>query len=207
MKKSFLTTVVLLFLSSVVFAQSPRLLNLQSMVYDENGVLTTSETVNVTVQVLDATSNLLYEETHTNVPVVEGAINLSVGDQAGADGLPLDAFDPSLGQRYINVLVNGTASYDLLPLTDVASALWARKALTVADDSIESRHIKDGTIRLEDLEEGLTFTQITGTASESQIPSTIVRDSDLTSHTGSTSAHPASSITTLNNFSNFSAGD
>ncbi|QQR81240.1 MAG: hypothetical protein IPJ69_03635 [Deltaproteobacteria bacterium] len=200
MKKLLLVGVVLLNMIRISYAdeapQIPHLLNLQTLIYDSDGNLSSSETVDLTIRILDETQHVVYFENQRGIPVVNGAVNVSVGSN---QPLTPDILDPSSGQKFLDISVGAEEPFEAMPLVAVPYSLWAEKAMTVPDESIESRHIKNGTIKVEDLEP-LAFSQLTGQASETQIPSTIARGTDLSSHIRSTSAHPASAITVSGHF-------
>ncbi len=182
----------------------PHLMNLQSLIYDADGNLTMNESVDLTVRILDDENNVLYSETHPEIPVVNGAVNVSVGDQ---QALGLDILDPSSGQKVIDIAVDGENPFEVMPLVAVPYALWAQKALTVPDESITSQQIKNESIKLEDLEGGISFADLQGQASENQIPASVSTDTELNAHIDSMRAHSASSIVINSNFSNFVASN
>lgn len=198
MKKLILTGAVLLnMLGTLSHADEiPRLMNLQSLIYDADGNLSTNETVDLTIRILDEDQRVIYTENQPGIPIVNGAVNVSVGSNQPLDP---EVLDPSSGQKFLDIAVGAENPFETMPLVAVPYALWAEKALTVPDESIESRHIKNGTIEIEDLEP-LAFSQLTGQASDIQIPSTIARGSDLASHISSTSAHPASAVVVSGRF-------
>ena len=65
--------------SSLTDLGLPHTINLQSIVYDRNGKVTTSDKVDVAIKILDADSNVVFSEDHSAVQVIEGAINLEIG--------------------------------------------------------------------------------------------------------------------------------
>src|SRR3989338_1549213 len=90
-----------------------------------------------------------------------------------------------------------------MPLSSVPYALWSEKALTVADESITTTQIKNKTITLEDLADEITFSDISGMATEGQIPATIATKEQLNDHISAASAHPASAVIVSGSFTNF----
>lgn len=209
MKKNAIVLAALLMgiLNGTAHAQDtlpiPHQMNLQSLIYDSDGNISKSESVDLTVRVLDTDNNVLFSESHPAVPIIGGAVNLSIGS---IESLPLDALDPATGPKFLDIAVGGENPFELMPLVAVPYALWAEKALTVPDESIESRHIKNGSIKLEDLE-GISFSDLKGQAGQDQIPSEIATDTELNNHINSTTAHQASSIVVSSNFANFVASN
>ncbi len=186
------------------FAEVPHTINLQSMIFDEDGNVSTSESVDLLIKILDGDGNILFSEEHADVPVVKGAVNVSIGEPSG--GIPLEILDPSAGTKVLDVVVDGTNPFELMPLGAVPYAMWAEKALTVADESIGSEQIRDGSIKVEDLDP-LEFADIGGIASEGQLPGSVATDAELSGHTGSGAAHLASAIVVSGSFVTFVADD
>ncbi len=202
-KVTTLCVITLSLIAQSAAAAIPHTLNLQSLVYKENGQISDAVNVDVGIRLLDTNETVLFSETHNDVPLLQGAINLDIGSLT-AGGIPLDAIDPVLGTVYLDILFDNEDPFgDPLPLAATPYALWAERALSVDDSVIESRHIKDGTIQVEDLAPGLAFSNLEGQANDSQIPDAIVRISRLQQHENSTTAHPASSITVQGPFVNY----
>lgn len=203
-----LCAVLLMAIGSVAWAGDavlvPHLMNLQSLIYDSDGNLSKSDTVDLAIRILDEKNNVIFSENQNAVPVVNGAVNISVGSN---EALSLDALDPATGQKFLDISVGGESPFDLMPLVAVPYALWAEKALTVANDSIGSEQIKNGSIKIEDLEDGISFSDLKGQASDGQIPSSIATTTQLNAHINSTTAHQASAIVVSSNFSNFVASN
>lgn len=181
----------------------PHQMNLQSLIYDADGNLTQNESVDLMIRILDGDNNVLFTENHPAVPVIDGAVNLSIGS---TESMSLDVLDPATGPKFLDIAVGGENPFELMPLVSVPYALWAEKAMTVPEESIESQHIKDGTIKLEDLE-GISFSDLEGQAGPDQIPSEITTDAELNEHINSSAAHQASAIVVSSNFANFVASN
>ncbi|MBI4212389.1 MAG: hypothetical protein HY540_07105 [Deltaproteobacteria bacterium] len=191
--KPWYGVVLVICFAGIAHAEVPKTLNLQSVVYDRDGKITTADNVNVHVKIQDEQGQVVFEEDHLDTPVVSGAINLYVGEAQG--GIPLEALDPSVGRKFIDVTIDGSNSFDLLPLNAVPYAVWSQKALEVADKSVGSEQIKDGAIELRHLGSQLQFDQLGGAAQDTQIPNTIARKADLDAHVrASANAHSASAI-------------
>src|SRR3990167_5009023 len=175
----------------------PHTINLQSMVYDSEGKATTNESGDMTIRIVDADNNVLFSEAQNGVTVVKGAINVNIGESSG--GVPLDILDPSTGIKLIDIEIAGQSPFELMPLGALPYAMWAEKSLTVANDSIGSEQIKNGSIKAEDIDP-LDFSAIQGIAGEGQIPTSMATDAELTAHASSTAAHPASAIVVSGSF-------
>lgn len=173
-------------------AEIPKTINLQSVVYDPDGNVTEAEFVSVSVQIVDELGNVYFHEDHYDVPVAEGAMNLIIGESLG--GIPLSALDPVAGRKFVNVLIDGSNPYDILPLSSVPYAFWADTAVEVVDGSIDGDSIKDGSIEFRHLSSAFNINEIGGTVAEDQIPSNIVRQETFDLHLNSTSAHEATDL-------------
>ncbi len=174
-------------------AEMPKTVNLQSVVYDPDGNVTTANSVSVSVRVVDELGNIFFQEDHDDVPVVKGAMNLVIGESSG--GIPADALDPTQGRRFMDVLVNGTNPFDILPLSAVPYALWADKAVSVAKDGVTASSIKDGSIEPRHLAKDFDISKVSGVMTDAQVPATIMRQETFNLHTSSTTAHDAAAIT------------
>jgi len=182
----------------------PHTINLQSMVFDAEGKVTKSESVDMTIRILDSDNNILFSEVQNDIVVVKGAINVNIGESSG--GIPLDILDPSTGIKLIDIEIAGQSPFELMPLGALPYAMWAEKSLTVANDSIGTEQIKNGSIKAEDIDP-LDFSAIQGIAGEGQIPTSMATDAELTAHASSTAAHPASAIVVSGSFVTFVADD
>ena len=194
MKKLAMAVGVLLMLTwgGVAGAELPRSINLQTMVYDLDGNVTRSEFVDVSVEIVDENGSAYFREDHYDVPIVQGAMNLLIGEASG--GIPLTALDPAEGRRFVNVLVDNTNPFDILPLSSVPYAIWADRAQSVVKDAITGENIKDGSIEPRHFAEDFEIDKMAGTLTDVQIPPNIVRQEVLDTHTTSTEAHPAGTI-------------
>lgn len=174
-------------------AEMPKTVNLQSVVYDPDGNVTTASSVSVSVRIVDELGNIFFQEDHNDVPVVKGAMNLVIGESSG--GIPADALDPTSGRRFMDVLVDGSNPFDILPLSAVPYALWADKAVSVAKDGVTAESIKDGAIEPRHLAKDFDISKVSGVMTDAQVPANIVRQETFNLHTGSATAHEALAIT------------
>ncbi len=193
-----------LILSTLAQAQTtvPHYLNFQSVVTDDGGNLVTAPFIDLEFQVLDGTGDLLYWERQESVQVVNGVINVMVGEgsvpgsspKAPTGGIPPSALDPTEGTHSLRVKVGNNSWQEDLELLSTPYSIWAEKALSIVPNSIGSEEIKDGSIQLKDLEPGIAFSNLSGQATESQIPSTFTTDLELSDHLNSSTAHQAGQI-------------
>lgn len=195
MKRQLIGTVVaaITMLAGVLHAELPRVMNFQSIVYDQDGNVTTQEFVDVNISIVDETGNIYFTENHIGVPVVNGAINIAYGEESG--GIPIEALDPATGRKFVDVRVDDTNPFDILPIGAAPYSIWSQRAISVADNSIGAEQIKDGSIELRHLASQLKFGEIGGTVEEAQIPATIARKDSIDSHLSSNQAHSAAAVT------------
>ncbi|QQR81660.1 MAG: hypothetical protein IPJ69_06025 [Deltaproteobacteria bacterium] len=208
MKLTKLTLIFTLSLSSMistsVFAELniPRVLNFQSVLRDDAGNLLPDTTTALEFRILDADGTQLYFETQAEVPVTRGAVNAMIGEgdfpgtNTPTGGIPLNALDPTTGEKLLQYRIGNNESVDPIEFGLVPYAFWSEKSLGVVNDAIGSAQIKNGSIKLEDLEPGtISFGDVGGMIGVAQIPVSIARYSDLTAHMNNpTGAHRASAI-------------
>ena len=160
-----------------VFAEVPRTLDLQTIVYDEDGNITQDEFVDIRVQVVDENEAVLFEEDHFEVPVTNGAVKIDVGETLG--GIPADVLDPEEGRKFLNVQVNETSPFSLLPLSSVPYSIWAEKATSVVDNSITASSLQDGIIDVQHFSPNFDISTLGGLTTDAQIPDGIARDDEV----------------------------
>ncbi len=135
-------------------AQVPRLINYQSLVYDDGGLPVADGSSVVTFRITDIAGSVLYEEKQI-VDVVHSVISAMVGnglDPNGAPtgGIPLEIFE-SDGGRYLEVMVEGYEPQSPLEIVSVPYAFYAERAVGVADGSIDGKAIAKESITVEHL--------------------------------------------------------
>lgn len=190
----------------------PHYLNFQSVLRDDAGNLIAEPFTDIEFKILDPEGREIFYELQPGVQVVRGGVNVMIGEgvvpnsnpPAPTGGIPPLAFDPATGFKRLKVRFGSNQPSEPMEFGMVPYAVYAEKALGVAGDSIGSEQIKNGSIKVEDLDQGLAFAHLKGQASEGQIPSTMTTDTELEGHLKSNTAHPASAITLAGPFS-FSA--
>jgi hypothetical protein len=187
-----LSMVALLIYTGSAAADLPKTINLQSVVYDQDGNVTEADFVEVSVQIVDESGNVYFQEDHYDVPVAQGAMNLIIGEASG--GIPAAALDPTAGRRFVDVLIDGANPYDILPLSSVPYSIWADTAVGVVAGSIGSDSIQDGAIELKHLATGFELGQMGGELADAQIPTNIVRQETFDLHLNNAAAHQAPAI-------------
>lgn len=133
-------------------AQVPRLINFQSVLYDDAGEAIPDGAADVTFSITDIDGNVLYREMQT-LDVVRGMVSAMVGNgltSSGAPtgGVPLDIFEADEG-RYLDITVDGYQPQATMEIVAVPYALVAMKALSAAKHSIDGDAIMPGAITAE----------------------------------------------------------
>jgi len=172
-------TLLLLTSASAVYAQSvPNAITFQSALFDSSGNPITDDTTDLLFRIVDDQNNELYAEEQRGVQVYDGLVNVIIGSgiepnsnpAVPTGGLPVAALDPNQ-VMFLEVTVGGTTTLELLELTSVPYAYYAEQALNVAPGSITSESIAAGAI---------TFSDITGTITLAQLPTTVATDAEVT---------------------------
>lgn len=161
--KKYIIIFSLLVSITMLYGQAPQLINYQGKL-DSSGVPITG-TRNLTFSIYSDTASLtapLWTETQNNVTIMNGIFNVLLGSATPFSG----TLFTNPGERFIGVKV-GTASEmkPRLKIASVAYSLRANQADGVADNTITSAKVVDGTIALADIAAGAVgTTQITDNA-------------------------------------------
>jgi hypothetical protein len=155
MKKYFIIISLLLSIT-MLYGQAPQLINYQGKL-DSSGVPITG-TRNLIFSIYSDTASLtapMWTETRNNVTVTNGIFNVLLGS---VTPFPVTLFT-NPGERFIGVTV-GTASEmkPRLKIASVAYSLRANQSDGVADNTITSAKVVDGTIALADIAAGAVGT-------------------------------------------------
>ncbi|PJA18765.1 MAG: hypothetical protein COX62_08170, partial [Deltaproteobacteria bacterium CG_4_10_14_0_2_um_filter_43_8] len=169
--------IVVCFFVSLAHAEVLRVLDFQTIVYDENGNVTQDEFVDVNIQIVDENNTPLFEEDHFEVPVTNGAVKLDIGETLG--GVPSNVLNPTDGRKFLNVRINETSPFSLLPLSSVPYSIWSDKAMAVADGSITANSLQDGIVEARHFSPNFDISSLGGSATDAQIPEGIARDTEV----------------------------
>ncbi|QQR81474.1 MAG: hypothetical protein IPJ69_04975 [Deltaproteobacteria bacterium] len=207
-KITLIFTLSLISMSAFADLNIPRVLNFQSVLRDDAGNLLPDTTTALEFRILDADGTQLYFETQAEVPVTRGAVNAMIGEgdipgtNTPTGGIPLNALDPTTGEKLLQYRIGNNESVDPIEFGLVPYAFWSEKSLGVVNNAIGSDQIRNGSIKLEDLEPGaISFGDVGGMISITQIPVSIARLSAVTGHVNDTTgAHRASAISTAGPF-------
>ncbi len=132
MKKVFI--IFSWFLSAIVAAQAPHLINYQAVARNASGNIITSGTIGVKFEILQGstTGTVSYAETNSANPSSAGILNLSIGGGTPVSGT-LSGINWATGPYFIRVSIDpaGGTSYNTVATTQLLSvpyALYAEKA-------------------------------------------------------------------------------
>lgn len=164
-----LTVIFLLFIMTFIqsafaddMSQVPGILSAPVVLYDEGSNLLPDGEYNLIVTFSDSLGTTLFSEQHIAV-VRNGVSFLTLGSGYAIDsnfssssgGLTVDVFNVS-SDIVVEILVEGQSKpQELAVLTSQPYAFISEMALSVAEDSITTSKIKDGSIHEEDLDESL----------------------------------------------------
>jgi len=173
---------------------APKMINLQAVLVDDGGnVLYEKQEADIVFSIIDGDGSTLYEEVQ-HVPIVNGAISVMVGrgnnvsDNQPTGGIPMEALIPD-GTKLLRIKLNEQSiPQEDLQLGSVPYALYAESL----SHPIESDEILDGTLIQADLSAEL-LTYLTDSISNTS-------STAITAHRTESGAHPASSISVVNNF-------
>ncbi|QQS51307.1 MAG: hypothetical protein IPM71_00870 [Bacteroidota bacterium] len=179
MKNLFLSLILFLFVS-LVFAQTPEMLNYQAVVRNTGGELIKSQSVSFRISVLQTneTGTVVYTETHNATTNTQGIVNLKIGSgtttdnfvdiEWGADLYFLKVeMDPAGGTAY--------SHYSTTQLLSVPYALNAKEAATVANNAITAGKISNNAVTAAEIldEPGIAASVKTPLNSFKDMPTTI----------------------------------
>lgn len=159
----FSSLIVAFYFSSLALAEAtnvPEVMSAPVVLYDEANNILTDADYNIILALKNSSGTVLYTEEQV-VSVKNGVAHITVGDgyaigsgySSPAGGLSYDVFNID-GEITFEVLVDGQASsQQIAVLGSQPFSFVSQYSLNVANDSITSNKIKDGTIKSEDLDE------------------------------------------------------
>ncbi len=178
---SFLASLILMFPIIEVLASEyvPHFLNYQSILYDDGGNLIQDGESTLRFKILDVSGNVLFEETQ-KVNVVNGYVSAIVGNGLNASGspsggIPVEIF-ASKTQLFLEVTADNYPPESMLEIVSVPYSIYAEKALTVADGSIDGSALKRNIIKREHLTDEL----VSQIADEMDTANLVATTTDLT---------------------------
>lgn len=125
--KKILLLILSVLTTMLAIAQSPAKISYQAVVRDANNRLLTNSAVDVQFQILDASSAVLYDETHASVNTnANGLLSLYVGDGTPASGTySADVWQNATQIRTVVTYSGATLEDVTVPVTAVPAALYA----------------------------------------------------------------------------------
>ena len=188
MKRKYLVTIALIMVISFVGVSAravPLFVNYQGSLVDKTtGNPVTDPGLPMTFRIYDAESggNILWEEYHASVSIQDGIYNVLLGNGTTLVG----SFDPALfseDSRWLEIWVDGELFTPRQRLTSVA---YAFTAVSAADaDTVDGQHAEDFAAS----GHSHAFPEITGTASDGQIPNNITIDHAATADSATSANH------------------
>ncbi len=155
--KKLLTLSIITALTLSVFAQTPQRLSYQAVIRNSTGGLVTSHAVGMKISILQgsATGTAVYVETHTLTTNANGLATIEIGGGSVVSGT-FAAINWASGIYYFKTETDpaGGSSYTIVgtsQLLSVPYALNSKISESVADNSVTSAKIVDGTIANADL--------------------------------------------------------
>lgn len=143
-------------------ATSRRLVPFQARLTD-GGAQPLTGLQRVTFTIYDAPTGgaKLWGETHDNVPVVGGLVNVLLGsvhdlDDANGDGDPSDPvlFDATLGPRFLGIKIGSDSNQEMVPRHSLVPSFHARVADTTAKGGVGTEQLADGAVATEKVADG-----------------------------------------------------
>ena len=184
----------------------PHFLNYQSLLYDDGGNLIPDGQANIIFRIVDANGNVLFDEYQT-VNVVDGYVSAIVGNGVDANNAPIGGIPEGVlspeESRYLEVTVDNYPPEGLMEIVSVPYSIYAEKAFTVADGSIDEKAIKNGSIKMTHLTDDL----VEQLASEMETAGMVATPTDITNlQTGYSSSAGATNIGVGSGFT-YSSGE
>jgi Phage Tail Collar Domain len=137
-------------------SQTPRLVPFQGRINDGSGAPLTG-VHNLVFAIYDeATGGThLWTESHTNVPVIAGQVNVLLGsltdlDDPDDNGNVGDAirFDGTAKPKFLGIRVGGGSAQELVPRHQLVPSFHARMADTTSEGGVGTRQLADGAVTL-----------------------------------------------------------
>jgi len=136
-------------------ASATRLIPFQGRVTNGAGQPLADGNYRVTFAIYDEATGgeALYTESHTDVSIIGGQINVLLGslvslDDPNGDQDPADAvhFDDSLRPRYLGIKVGAETNQEMVPRQELIPSFHARVADTTIDGGVGTEQLADGAV-------------------------------------------------------------
>lgn len=136
----------------------PHYLNYHSRLYDDGGNLMADGSTGITFKISDPDGNILFEEYQT-VNIVNGIVSALIGNGVDENNAPSGGIPPSVltpdNSRYLEVTVDNYSPEGPLEIVSVPYAVYAEKAYSVADGSVNGASLANKSITMEHLTDDL----------------------------------------------------
>ncbi len=138
-------------------ASATRLIPFQGRVTNGAGQPLTDGNYRVTFAIYDEATGgeALYTESHTDVSIIGGQINVLLGslvslDDPNGDQNPADAvhFDDALRPRYLGIKVGAETNQEMVPRHQLIPSFHARVADTTIDGGVGTEQLADGAVTI-----------------------------------------------------------
>lgn len=157
--KKFFTLMVLVLMTITIIAQAPQKMSYQFVVRNASGVLVAGSPVGVRVAILQGspTGTIIYHELFNPNPITNanGLVSIEIGTGLAIIGT-FSSINWAGGPYYIKTETDpaGGTNYSVIgtsQLLSVPYALYSKSSESIADNSVTSAKIVDGTIVTADL--------------------------------------------------------
>lgn len=152
MKKRMIALLLLLGLSSFLFAQTPHSFKYQAVARDGDGAVLTDQMISLKVQILKGSTDgaAVYVETHTTLTNPFGLVNLEIGRGAAQTG-QFSAIEWGVDDYFLRLDMDasGGANYQLMRVAQLLSvpyALFAHNGIQF-DAGMECDETTEGAVR------------------------------------------------------------
>ncbi len=155
--KNLLTLIALLAINFTLFSQAPQRMSYQAVIRNSSGDLVTNHSIKMRISILQdsPTGTEAYVETHTITTNANGLATIEIGGGSIVSG-NFATINWGSGTYYLKTETDpaGGSAYSIIgtsQLLSVPYALNSKTSESVADNSITSAKIVDGTIATADL--------------------------------------------------------
>lgn len=159
---NYVLSILTLFLSLSLLAQSPNAVKYQGVVRNASGDVVANQAVAFQFKIHDGSSSgpIVYTETHNVNTNDYGIVNLEIGRGATSDAFGNINWES--GDKFLEVLIDisGGSSYMTMgafQLISVPYALYANKSGTVSDDAISNSKLQNQSVTLDKINSSGAF--------------------------------------------------